>query len=182
MGNATRAMMQHAKLPRNYAWYALRQSVAVRNTLPISSDPDACPHSRFTGSKPSASQFRVWGCVAYAKVYDRVTKMANQAVRCVHLGRAPNQSGYLCYEPRTRTMHVSTHVRFVETALPGLTMHSSGWEEVVPDFDFDFEPTATRAPEGEFTDEHTCHISDWISILKISNLYSPLPIRRVSTV
>ena len=95
MGNDTRAQMEKRKMPHNFAWYALRHSVDVANTLPFDSNPDACPLSVFTGSKPHAAHFRVWGCVAYAKhcsLYDRVTKMANQAVvRVVHLGRAPNQ-------------------------------------------------------------------------------------------
>ena len=89
MANDTRAMLNTSKLPRNYCWYALRQSVAVRNTLPIETDPSTCALSLFTGSKPPAGHFRVFGCVVYAKIYDRMHKMSNQAVCCVHLGSAP---------------------------------------------------------------------------------------------
>ena len=35
MGNDTRANMTESKLPRNYVWYALSDSVDKRNTLPI---------------------------------------------------------------------------------------------------------------------------------------------------
>jgi hypothetical protein len=150
MTNDTRGLLEKSKLPRNYAWYALQQAVAVRNTLPLKDNWDECPLSILTGKKPSASHFRVFGCVVYCKVFDRVTKMANQAVRCIHLGRAPNQSGYLCYNPESKKMFVSVHCSFVETAFPGLTMAPEGWEQCVPEFADEFVEGAPRAPEGEF--------------------------------
>ena len=149
LGNATRAMLSKSKLPRNYAWYAFAQATDVNNTLPHSDNPNECSYSLFTGAKPSAAHYRVWGCVAYAKIYNPLTKMADRAVRGVHLGRAPNQSGYLVYEPQTRKMHVSTHVRFVETALPGLTLNADGYESVVPHFSDEHEPTAEPIDESE---------------------------------
>ena len=162
MGSEAVKMLHKSKLPRNYAWYALAQSVAVRNTLPLSEDPDNCPLSLFTGIKPKASQFRVWGCVVYAKVFDRVTKMSNQAVRCINLGPAPNQSGYICYEPETKRIHVSIHCRFVETALPGLVVGAEGYERVVPDFADDFDEAAERAADGEFVETDMGSILDGI--------------------
>lgn len=67
MANATRGLLVKSKLPKNYAWYALQQSVLVANTLPLKHNPDNCSYSLFTGTKPSASGFRVFGCVAYVK-------------------------------------------------------------------------------------------------------------------
>ena len=159
MGDDARRCMIGKRVPRNYAWYALRHSVAVANTLPISSAPDSCALSLFTGKKPNASRFRVWGCVVYAKVYNRVTKMSDQAVRCIHLGLANDQTGYLCYEPESRKLITSVHCRFVETATPGLTLNSEGgWQQVVPNFaeDFDagleaFDDTEAAEPEIEGT-------------------------------
>merc|ERR1711965_1050272 len=103
MGNDTRKLLD--KMPRNYAFYALQHSVNVRNTLPLKHQPDACPLSLFTGKKPYAGHFRVWGCTVYAKVFNPITKMANRAVRCVYLGRAPDQTGDLCFDASTRKMH-----------------------------------------------------------------------------
>jgi hypothetical protein len=142
MGGDTRSMLNESNLPRNYAWYALKQSVDVRNTLPFGDSPDQCPLSIFCGGiKPNASQFRAWGCVAYAKVFDRVTKMADQAVRCVHLGR--NDSGYLCYDPAAKRMHVSAHCSFVESAMPGLWRDADNIEHIIPEFADNFEQANT---------------------------------------
>ena len=162
MGEETVKLLDKSKLTRNYAWYALRQSVDVRNTLPLKGDPNNCALSLFTGRKPSASHFRVFGCVVYAKVFDRITKMSNQAVRCVHLGRAENQSGYYCYDPATKRMHVSVHCRFVETALPGLTLHSQGWQECVPEFSDEYDPAAARVDESELVGVERGSILDGI--------------------
>ena len=152
-GNATRAMLQKSRLPRNFAWYALAQSVKVRNTLPIADKPDECPYSLFTGKKPSASQFRVFGCVCYAKIYDRVTKMSNEAVRCVNLGPAPNQSGVIAYDVSTRKRHTAQHCRFVESSCPGLTVSDEGWDEIVPEFADEYDSGATRTEDAPEFDE-----------------------------
>jgi hypothetical protein len=143
MGNDTRACMQHARLPRNYCWYALRHGVDVRNTLPLKRDPTLCAYKLFTGRTPNVMGFRVWGCVVYAKLMHPLTKMANRAVRCVHLGRAQSGPGYVCYDPAGQRVHISIHCRFVETSTPGLTVSSQGgWLEAVPEYADEFDPDA----------------------------------------
>ena len=147
MGECTRSLLNAAKLPRTYAGYALMHAVAVNNTLPLKSDPETCALSIYAGSKPNAAHFRVFGCVVYCKLYDRITKMSNQAVRCIHLGCAPNQTGYVCYEPETKRVYVSAHCRFVETSCPGLTLNRDGYEAIVPGFSDEYDDAAPRPEE-----------------------------------
>ena len=149
LSNATRALLQNASLPRNFAWYAFQQAAFVNNTLPLKGHPDECSLSRFTGNKPSVAHVRVFGCVAYAKVYNRVTKMANQAVRCLYLGPAPNQAGSICFEPSTRKLFVSAHCRYVESSRPGLTVNRSGYQAIVPEFADEYDAAAQRVDETE---------------------------------
>ena len=150
-------------MPRNYAWYALQHTVQVRNTLPLRNNVDQCPLSLFTGSKPSAAHFRVWGCTAYAKVINPITKMADRAIRGIHLGCAPNQTGYLFFDPSTRKLHVSSHVRFVEDSRPGVVVTRHGWEDTIPWFDDDFNPGAPHAPEGDLIPQPEDSVLDGIS-------------------
>ena len=51
MGSDAIRLLNKSKLPRNYAWYSLKQAVEVdvRNTLPLKSNPDQCALSIFTG-------------------------------------------------------------------------------------------------------------------------------------
>ena len=101
MANDSRTLCTHAKLPKNYVWYALRHAVEVANTLPHKDNASNCSDKLFTGHTPNVTQFRVWGCMMYAKIYNPVTKMADKAVRCLHLGRLPSQPGYLGLDPET---------------------------------------------------------------------------------
>ena len=167
MASATVKMLHKSKLTRNYAWYALKQSVDVRNTLPLKGRPDDCPLSLFTGKKPSAAHFRVFGCAVYAKVFNRISKMSDQAVRCIHLGRAPNQSGYLCYDPATKRMHVSIQCKFVENALPGLTVAREGWEDFVPEFSGEYDANATAVADSEFEPVDRGSILDGVEMAPI---------------
>ena len=118
--------MHHGNVTRNYCWYALDESVAVANTLPIQGNLSECPYLLFTGKKPTVTHFRVPFCMMYAKVYDPITKMANRAVRCIHLGRCRDQPGYKGLDPETGKVHVSVHCRFVESECPGLRLSKEG--------------------------------------------------------
>jgi hypothetical protein len=148
MGNDTRAMLRHSQLPRNYAWYALEQSVMVANTLPITGNVDKCAHSLFTGHRPNVTQFRVWGCMAYAQVYNPLTKMADRAVRCINLGRCSHQPGFMLMDPETKKVHVSVHCKFVETECPGLTLAKEGWEQAMPSYADLHDDSATRVADA----------------------------------
>ena len=80
------------------------------------------------------TKFRVMFSMMYAQVYDPLTKMANRAVRCIHLGRCRNQPGYLGLDPETGKLHVSVHCRFVEGECPGLKLSKEGWQTAMPSY------------------------------------------------
>ena len=63
--------------------------------------------------------------------------MAEPAVRCVHLSNAPNQTGWLVYDPTTRRLFTAIHVRFVESETPGISRSVQGWDDIVPSFSDD---------------------------------------------
>ena len=52
--------------------------------------PDKSAYELFTGRRPNVLHIRVFGCAVYCKIFNPITKMADQAVRCVCLGRAPS--------------------------------------------------------------------------------------------
>jgi hypothetical protein len=171
MGNDTRALLEHSKLTRNYAWYALSESVQVANTLPIAGNETQCAHKLFTGHTPNVTHFRVFGCMMYAKIYDPVTKMANRAMRGIHLRRCTHQPGYEMLEPETGKVHVTVHCRFVETECPGLTLAKEGWEQAMPSFSDVYDDTATRVADAPI-------LQDMRSVLEPAPepLFSPAPL------
>ena len=69
------------------------------------------PWERWTGRKASASWVRVWGCVAYAKLYKPDSKVHDQAVRTILLGRHPDQPGWICFDPANNSILVTLRSR-----------------------------------------------------------------------
>ena len=106
--------------------------------LPFPDSPDECGMSRWNGEKPRFSSWcRAWGCTAYVKVHDPASKVHDQGVRCMYLGRAHGHShGWRCLDVATGKIYVTPKVDFVETSFPGITVDSEGRERFVPGKNF----------------------------------------------
>jgi hypothetical protein len=62
-------------------------------------------------SAPDASKLRVFGCIVFAKVPDKLRrKLSENAFRGVMVGYPPNALGYRIYNPETRRITISVHV------------------------------------------------------------------------
>ena len=70
----TRAYLWAANVPLNFWAEALAYSVYVLNRLVCKSDYTKTRFERFFGTKPSISNLKTFGCTAYARAYDEVTK------------------------------------------------------------------------------------------------------------
>jgi hypothetical protein len=72
-----------------------------------------------TGIVPDASTFRVFGCAVFAKVPDNLRrKLSLKAFRGVMVGHSHISPGYRVYNPATRRITTSVHVKFQES-VPG---------------------------------------------------------------
>eukprot|EP00965_Chrysotila_dentata_P111245 3677631-Pleurochrysis_carterae.AAC.1 len=118
-------MLATSKLPTSYSWYHLRAATDVSRLLPSRADPSSCPYFRFTGRKPSCAGVRTVGCSVHPKLYLLPHKLADQSTRWVHLGRAIDQSGHPCLDPKTGRIHTLPHCRFIETEFDGLACGDS---------------------------------------------------------
>ena len=143
-------MMAHSGATANLWWDFFRISCDVGAMLPIDGAPDECAYSRWhNGRKPKfAEVVRPGGCLCYAKYPNPVirNKVQQQAARCMHLGRCPDQSGWKCLEVSTGRVFNSSNVDFVEDCFQGITLDRHGNEQIVPHFATDFNPNARRAP------------------------------------
>ena len=123
IANDTRHVLAVSRMPSSYWWYAMRGAVAASWSIPLNAEET--PWSRLTGHKPSASKYRVIGCLAYYKVRHPSSKAEMRARAAIHLGLAEDQAGYLFYDLESRTRVVTPHARFVEDEFPGLRLLSS---------------------------------------------------------
>ena len=169
-----RANMSHC---RSFWWYAWRdaemKSWCVPHGKPGADGLYTCPWLDFTGRRPRVSVHRPWGIRSYGKEFHPVSKVATQGRRCICLGRASDQPGYMLYDVDQKKVFIACHVHFVYE-FPGLarvdSVEAKGSTDVppyasqTPDVEFRGpEPVARNKPEEEETedlDADECEVCD----------------------
>jgi hypothetical protein len=69
------------------------------------------PLTLLTSHAPDASKFRVFGCIVFAKVPDKLRcKLGEKSLRGVMVGYPPDAPGYRIYNLTTRRITTSVHV------------------------------------------------------------------------
>ena len=115
--------------------------------LPLKDAPDECGMLRWNGTKPAFSTVvRVWGYLCYVKDFEAASKVHDQGIPCIHMGRSPTQPGWRCLDPSTGRVYTTVDVDFVEGCLCGITLDRDGAEQVVPPLGRDYDPAAPFAP------------------------------------
>jgi len=81
--------------------------------------------------KPNYTQLKIFGCLCYPwlKPYTS-SKLQPKSTACIFLGYSTSQSAYKCYDPITRKLYVSRHVRFLEDTCPW--RHGSKDQSITP--------------------------------------------------
>ena len=62
----------------------------------------------------------MFGCLAYAKLNNPVTKFTEHASEGIYLGRSEDKSAYIVRVNASGKMLVTPHVMFVEGSFPGI--------------------------------------------------------------
>jgi transposase InsO family protein len=128
--NAVRCMLHRAGLS-GYLWpEAVKAAVYLRNRSPTRTLTNITPYEAWTGIKPSISELRVFGCIAYVHVpaERRHSKLSDRSVRCIHVGYSNSSKAYRLYNPTTGKVVISRDVtfeenRFVDTNSPVARRH-----------------------------------------------------------
>jgi hypothetical protein len=163
-----RSMLVHARLPDQYHYHAIRYAASVFNILPVKNlyDSDgeiASPHELFSGTEPTITQYRVFGCPAVARrwvmtIDGRETiHCTEKGIRGIFIGFPPNQKGYLIYLPASRTIAVSGDMMFDETFYSAIATTWHRFEDGIV-----FKPQCSIIPGPNTTLEATGDISDQI--------------------
>ncbi len=77
---------------------------------------DGIPVTLANGHTPDLSHLRIFGCPAYVHIpADQRRKMTDTAFQGILVGYPTDTYGYLIYNPRTRRVITTRHVRFDET-------------------------------------------------------------------
>jgi hypothetical protein len=89
--------------------------VYVLNRTLSKSNGNKTPYEWWTGSKPTVSHLRVFGCIAHVKVAKpNMQKLEDRSQSLIFVGYEPGFAAYRCYNPSTKHVHISRDVVFDE--------------------------------------------------------------------
>ena len=110
-----RSMLHDQSLPHELWAEASSTAVYLINRSPTKALTDMTPEEAWTGTKPSISHLRTFGCRAYAHVpKQKRSKFDRKAIECIFVGYPDNVKGYKLFNPDTKTVINSRDVTFDE--------------------------------------------------------------------
>jgi len=93
----------------------MKYVVYILNRCPTKSLKNSVPEEAWTGRKPDVSHIRIFGCVAYANVPNKLRqKLDNKYKKCIFLRYSDPSKAYLLYNPVTMKVVISRDVKFAE--------------------------------------------------------------------
>jgi hypothetical protein len=110
-----RTLLLESSVPPYFWCEALSTSVYLINRLPSPTLNHVSPFFKLFGHSPLYYDLRTFGCVCFVHLpaHER-HKLTAQSVKCIFLGYAIPQKGYVCYDPHVCRIRVSRNVIFFE--------------------------------------------------------------------
>ena len=103
------------KLSNVFWGEAVATAVILRNRSPTVAVKNMTPYECFIGKKPDVGHLKVFGCDAYMHVPKELRKKWDaKSQKCIFIGYSLYRKGYRLYGPKTKRLHESRDVLFVE--------------------------------------------------------------------
>jgi transposase InsO family protein len=118
LGQMAKAMLKDSGLPKHFWAEAMDSACFTANRLPTDALDGDNPYHRWTGDNPNYKRFRVFGCPVFVHVNAKSKKLDDSAKKCIFLGYDHQSTAYRIWNPETRRVINSVHVRFQEQGLP----------------------------------------------------------------
>ncbi|GAU32260.1 hypothetical protein TSUD_53880 [Trifolium subterraneum] len=113
--NMVRCMNSEKNVPKNLWPEAVNWAVHILNRCPTFAVKDMTPQEAWSGSKPSVSHFKVFGCIAYVHIPDNLRKKIDEkSTVCIHLGISEESKAFKLYDPVKEKIVISKDVKFDE--------------------------------------------------------------------
>ena len=113
--NMVRSLLTSRRVPKTFWPEAVNWAAHILNRSPTLAIQNKTPEESWSGTKPSVTHFRVFGCLSYAHVpYKKRTKLDNKSVKCVLLGIIEESKAYRLYDPLSKKVIASRDVVFNE--------------------------------------------------------------------
>jgi transposase InsO family protein len=108
--------MLHARDMKHEFWAeAVATAVYLKNRSPTKAVSDMTPEEAWSGSRPSVTHLRSFGCKAYAHVpKQKRTKLDSKTTECIFIGYSDDSKAYRLFNPVTKAVIKSRDVIFDE--------------------------------------------------------------------
>jgi Reverse transcriptase (RNA-dependent DNA polymerase)/gag-polypeptide of LTR copia-type/Integrase core domain/GAG-pre-integrase domain/Domain of unknown function (DUF4219)/Zinc knuckle len=112
-----RSMLKYKRLPNRFWAEAVATAVYILNVSPTKALIDITPFEAWTGSKPSVSHLRIFGCIGYGFVEQhKRSKLDDKSIKYIFIGYCLQTKGYRLFDPLSEKVVVSRNVKFDEKA------------------------------------------------------------------
>ncbi|KAM7520343.1 hypothetical protein LguiB_019305 [Lonicera macranthoides] len=113
--NMVRSLLKRSGIPKNFWPEAVNWSIHVLNRSPTLVVKNMTPEEAWNGQRPAVDYFRIFGCIAYARVPDaKRKKLDDKGEKCIFLGVSDESKAYKLYNPITKKIVISRDVVFDE--------------------------------------------------------------------
>ncbi|KAK1437640.1 hypothetical protein QVD17_03434 [Tagetes erecta] len=115
--NLVRSMLKDKELP-NVLWAeAVSTAVHVLNRSPTKALVDQTPLEAWSGTKPTVTRFKVFGCIAYGLIPSKKRrKLDSKSEKNIFIGYSSQGFGFRLYNPETKTISIKKDIEFFEDA------------------------------------------------------------------
>ena len=145
-----RSMMKGKDLPKSFWAKACNTVVYILNHSYTKAVKGMTPLQAYSGKKPSAAHFKIFGCECFVHVPDaNRTKWDPKSNKCIFLGYSEGEKGYHLYNHVTKKVIVSRDVVFNERPNQ-LEEQASFPDNQDEDVHLVHPPTADRHPPTVF--------------------------------
>ena len=113
--NMARSMMKEKHLSNEHWGDAVTCSVYILNRSPTKSVKDRVPQQAWSGKCSSISHLRIFGCVAYAHVLEKMRiKLDDRSQKFIFVGYSEESKSYRLYNPVTKKYVINIDVLLKE--------------------------------------------------------------------
>ena len=106
-----RSILKVKHLPNEYWAEAVNRAVYILNRCPTKVVMNKVSEEAWSGKKQFVTHMKVFGCVAYAHVPDRLRKkLDNKGEKCISVGYSDDSKEYKLYNPSTKKFIISRDV------------------------------------------------------------------------
>ena len=114
-------MLHQSKLPSSFWCYAFSTATFLVNRLPSSVLGFKSPWEKLFHNTPSLQVLKPFGCACFPFLKPYIdNKFQPKSTQCIFLGYPPLSKGYICYEPQSQKVYITSHVIFHESVFPTL--------------------------------------------------------------